>query len=297
PGLVRIMKLMVPAVIGLSATQINIFINTFFATSCAEGSVSWLNYAFRILMFPIGLVGVSLSIAIMPVVSRHSAKGEISKLREAYVSSTVLSFLLSVPATFGLLFLSQPIIRVIFEHGNFYAADTVQTAAVLEFYAIGLFAYSSLKIIVPVFYSLNKTKYPVIGSFISIVLNVCIIFATLQTFQHRAIALSTSLCIIVNFIFLSYMLYRVVDGYDLGYLIQCLVKIVPLSCLMGIGVQWVNGWCKAGLGDMPFSNLISLSIAVVFGIVFYGTVISFAGIKEVTPLKNKLMDKVLRNKN
>lgn len=292
PGLRRIFRLMIPAIIGLSATQINIFINTFFASSCAQGSVSWLNYAFRILMFPIGLVGVSLSIATMPVVSRHAAQGDMVKLKEAYVSSTVLSLVFSLPATFGLIFLSQPIIRVIFEHGHFTASDTLNTANALALYAIGLFAYASLKIIVPVFYSLNRTKYPVIGSFLTIALNVCVVYATLGTFQHKAIALSTSLCIITNFFFLSYMLYREVEGYAVDHIMQCLFKIVPISFVMGAMSSWINGWCKGMLGELPFANLISLFVAIGCGGVFYSVTVSMTGIREIEPIKKKIMSQI-----
>jgi putative peptidoglycan lipid II flippase len=292
PGLLRIMKLMVPAIIGLSATQINMFINTFFASGCAEGSLSWLQFAFRVLMFPIGLVGVSLSIATMPVISRHASTGDIPKLKEAYVSSTVLSFVLSVPATFGLIFLSQPIIRVIFEHGNFTASDTLLTANALTLYAIGLFAYSALKIIVPVFYALDKTKYPVIGSFITIFLNISIVLTTIKTLHYKAIPLSVSLCVITNFLILSFMLYREVKGYEVRHLIQCLIKIIPVSLIMGAGAYWINGWCENMLAGKPFENLIPLLVAIGFGVVFYGAVISMMDIKEVTPIKNKIISKL-----
>ena len=133
------MKLMLPAIIGLSATQINLFINTFFASSCPEGSVSWLNYAFRLIMFPIGVVGVSLSIATLPVVSVHASRGDTVQLRDAYVSSTVLSFLLTIPASVGLIFLATPIVRLIFEHGRFTAFDTMNTAQALALYSAGPF--------------------------------------------------------------------------------------------------------------------------------------------------------------
>ncbi len=203
---------MLPAVIGLAAVEVNIFINTFFAASCAEGSVSWLSYAFRIMMFPIGLVGVSLSIATMPVVSRYAAQGDIQGLRQAYVSSTILSFVFSIPATVGLIVLAEPIIRVIYQHGRFTAADTAQTAGALALYAIGLFAYAAQKIVVPVFYALNKTRFPVVASFITVALNICFVLTFLGPFQHRAIALSTSLCMMANFSLLSFMLYRQVAG-------------------------------------------------------------------------------------
>ncbi|MCX8043626.1 MAG: murein biosynthesis integral membrane protein MurJ [Desulfobacterota bacterium] len=288
-GLRRIGRLMIPAIIGLSATEINIFVNTFFASSCPEGSVSWLNYAFRVLMFPIGLVGVSLSIATMPVVARHASKGDVQQLRDAYVSSTVLSLLFSVPATFGLIFLAASIIRVIFEHGNFTALDTVNTAQALIFYSIGLFAYAGLKIIVPVFYALNKTRYPVIGSFIGVVMNIVIVLATLRLFQHRAIALSTSLCIIANFIFLVAALYRELKGFALGYIARCCAKIVPISLFMGVVVYMVDERCRHLLGGRIFENLISLLIAIVCGTLLYALLISKAGIQEVTPIKRKIL--------
>ncbi len=292
PGLIRIARLMVPAVIGLSATQINIFINTFFASGCAEGSLSWLQYAFRILMFPIGLVGVSLSIATMPVVSRHASTGDIPMLRKAYASSTIMSLILSVPATFGLIFLSKPIVRVIFEHGNFTALDTANTANALSLYAIGLFAYSALKIIVPVFYSLDKTKYPVMGSFITIALNICIILSTVKIFQHKAIALSTALCITANFLFLSVVLYRELQGYGISQIIQCLIKIIPVSLVMGTAAYWINGWCSRLLVGKPFENLIALSIAISCAVVFYGACLSMLGIAEVNQIRDRLLSRL-----
>ena len=243
-------------------------------------------------MFPIGLVGVSLSIATMPVVSRHASTGDMPKLKEAYVSSTVLCLVLSIPATLGLIFLSQPIIRVIFEHGNFTPADTLQTANALVLYAIGLFAYSALKIIVPVFYALDKTKYPVIGSFITIFLNISIVLTTIKTLQYKAIPLSVSLCITANFIFLSLVLYREINGYEVGHLILCLIKIIPVSIITGAGASWINGWCENMLAGQPFENLIPLLVAIGFGVVFYGAVISIMGIKEVTPIKNKIISKL-----
>jgi putative peptidoglycan lipid II flippase len=228
----------------------------------------------------------------MPVIARHASTGDIPKLKEAYVSSTVLSFVLSVPATFGLIFLSQPIIRVIFEHGNFTASDTLLTANALTLYAIGLFAYSALKIIVPVFYALDKTKYPVIGSFITIFLNISIVLTTIKTLHYKAIPLSVSLCVITNFFILSFMLYREVKGYEVRHLIQCLIKIIPVSLIMGAGAYWINGWCENMLAGKPFENLIPLLVAIVFGVVFYGAAISIMDIKEVTPIKNKIISKL-----
>ena len=138
PGLRRIVKLMLPAVVGLSATQINIFINTFYAASCAQGSVSWLNYAYRLFHLPMGLFGVALMVATMPVVSRHAAHHDLGALPGALESSLALALLVTVPAACGLIFLAQPIIALIYQHGQFTAWDTQQTAAALALYCPGL---------------------------------------------------------------------------------------------------------------------------------------------------------------
>ena len=261
-GLKRVMKLMLPAIIGLSATQINLFINTFFASSCPEGSVSWLNYAFRLIMFPIGVVGVSLSIATLPVVSVHASRGDIAQLRDAYVSSTVLSFLLTIPASVGLIFLATPIVRLIFEHGRFTAFDTMNTARALALYSAGLFAYASLKIIVPVFYALNKPRFPVIGSFITVCFNFIFVILTLKTLEHRAIALSMSISVIANFLFLSAALYREIEGYNMRYLIASLIKIVVVSVAMGAGALWLHTVMAQMAGTGVLAQLFALLAAM-----------------------------------
>jgi len=290
-GLRRIMKLMLPAVIGLSATQINLFVNTFFASSCVEGSVSWLNYAFRLIFFPIGMVGVSLSIATLPVISTHASRGDIEEIKNAYVSSTILSFLLTVPASAGLIFLCQPIVSIIFEHGRFTAQDTIMTARALSFYSAGLFAYASLKIIVPVFYALNKTRFPVIGSFMTVLLNVCFVSIMLEPLQHCAIAFSTSLCVLLNFLFLSVALYRELHGYKVYYLVQSLLKIIIISSVMGIGAQWLHK-TTASLVPMNIAGeLCSLLAAVLGALFFYAISINFIKIREVDHLMSRIMSR------
>ena len=231
-GLLRILKLMIPATIGLSATQINIFIGTRFASSCAEGSVSWLNYAFRLVQLPIGLFGVAISIAALPVLARYAAQKNFVEMKETFVSSLTMVFCLTIPATVGLVILAEPIIRIIFEHGAFTPEDTRATALALSLYATGLFAYAANKVIVPVYYAINATRYPVIASFLAICSNVIIITLTIETFQHKAIALSTAATMVINFFFLMAVLYVKTGGYSLMPLLKGLAKIVTAAAVM-----------------------------------------------------------------
>lgn len=283
-GLRRIMILMVPAAIGLSATQINIFINTYFAASCAQGSVSWLNYAFRLMYLPIGLFGVAISIAALPVISKHASNNDMKNLKSTYTSSIVLAFMLTIPASFGLAFLSEPIIRLIFEHGRFTSYDTAKTAEALVYYAIGLFAYSSVKITVPVFYALRDTKYPVIGSFMAVALNILIISLTIEYFQHKAIALSTSVTMIVNFLFLAFVLYKKVEGYDVGYLIMSVAKITGASVIMGFFSVYVNSQMTPVFGQGIMGDFSNLIITIFSAILMYLVLLYILRLKECTSL-------------
>jgi putative peptidoglycan lipid II flippase len=296
-GLHRIMILMIPAVIGLSATQINIFINTNFAARCAEGSVSWLNYAFRLMQFPIGIFGVAIAVATLPVISRQASQGDMGALKATYVSSLTMAFLMTIPASFGLALLAKPIIRLIFEHGRFHAQDTLYTAEALAYYSVGLFAYSTVKITVPVFYALRDTKYPVIASFLAVATNIFFVSLTLNAFQHKAIALSTSITMIVNFCFLSAVLYRKVGGYDLRYLVRSLVKITLASLAMGLLAYYLHHVAGQILDQRLLLNqIIALLLVMAVAVSVYFALIRLLGIKEyqevVAGLKRRFLGKI-----
>lgn len=288
PGLRRVIKLMLPAVVGLSATQINIFINTFYASSCPQGSISWLNYAYRLFHLPGGLFGVALMVAIMPVVSRHAAQGDMAALRGALQSSLSLALLVTLPAACGLIFLSQPIIAVIYQHGHFTALDTQQTAAALSLYALGLLAFAGVKIMVPVFYALDDTRLPVLGSFLTVAANIVLINLTLATLQHRAIALSTSLSMILNFLFLGAMLYRKLQGFQVGYLCRNLAKVTLASVVMGLTVTWAHPLALAWLGSGLLGQVLSLAAVISLGLGVYALVASRLRIPEFQDLLRHL---------
>jgi len=294
PGLRRIIKLMLPAVVGLSATQINIFINTFYASSCPQGSISWLNYAFRLFHLPMGLFGVALMVAVMPVVSRHAANRDPAALREAVESSLSLAILVTLPAACGLIFLAQPIIALIYQHGQFTPLDTRQTAAALELYALGLVAFTGVKIMVPVYYALDDTRIPVLGSFLTVAANLIFIHLTLASLQHRAIALSTSLSLILNFLFLAAVLYPKLTGYRVGSLIFTLVKVTGASLIMGLAVHWLHPRVAAWLGSGLPARILALAGVIALGMGLYLTLASRLRIQEFQEMMRHVRSKLTR---
>jgi putative peptidoglycan lipid II flippase len=295
PGLRRILLLMLPATIGLSATQINIFVNTNFAASCVEGSVSWLNYAFRLVQLPIGVFGVALSIATMPVLAKQAALKDLVSLRQTFTSSLILVFSLAIPATAGLTLLSVPIIRIIFEHGAFTATDTLQTAAALTFYAYGLFAYSAIKVMVPVFYAIGNTKYPVIGSFLGVAANILTIILVIDTLQHRGIALSTSCAMILNFLFLSVILYRKLSGYPLAYLATGVLKIIVATALMSGGIWVLKTNLETWFEGPIMLQIAALAMLIGVGVGIYVTGLQLLRLPEFTLLTGKLVQRLRRS--
>lgn len=294
PGLKRILYLMVPAVIGLSATQINIFINTRFASSCIEGSVSWLNYAFRLVQLPIGVFGVAISIATLPVISRYAAMKEMRKLKETFASSLTMAFCLTIPASIGLWLLAEPIIQIIFQHGVFSSFDTVRTAEALRFYAVGLFAYSSVKIMVPVFFALNDSRLPVIASFLAVGANLVFVNLFIDTFQHKAIAMATSGAMICNFLFLSIVLYRKVKGYSLSYLGRSLIKIFAASVLMGVWVRILHGWLSSLFNEGIMPQIVSLLVIIASAAFLYGIILYLLKVKELAFVVDKVKSRIVK---
>ncbi|MBV5318422.1 MAG: murein biosynthesis integral membrane protein MurJ [Desulfobulbaceae bacterium] len=295
PGLRRILLLMLPATIGLSATQINIFVNTNFAAGCVEGSVSWLNYAFRLVQLPIGVFGVALSIAIMPILARQAAQKDIDSLKQTFTSSLVLVFSLAVPATAGLILLAEPIIRLIFERGAFTALDTLQTAQALTYYAVGLFAYSAIKVMVPVFYAIGNTRFPVIGSFLGVGANILTITLVIDSLQHRGIALSTSCAMILNFFFLGTVLYRKLAGFPLGYLLRGVLKILTATVAMSGALWGLQGWLGAWLGGPVWWQVAGLAVLIGVGVGIYVLGLQLLRLPEFTLLTGKLVQRFRRS--
>src|ERR1019366_2725495 len=184
-GLQQVMLLMGPGTIGLAATQVNIFVNTLLATSQGTGAVSWLTYAFRLMYLPIGLFGVSIGTAVLPAVSRHAAVDDVDGVRATVSRGIAMMLMFNIPATFGLLALATPIVRLLFERGHFLPSDTMQTAAALRFYALGLVGYSTVRIASPTFYALRRSRVPVVVSVCTIAVNVILSVALVRVMGDR----------------------------------------------------------------------------------------------------------------
>jgi putative peptidoglycan lipid II flippase len=244
-GIKRVMRLMTPAILGTSAVQINVLINTFFVTGIA-GGVSWLSYAFRLMQFPIGLFGVAIGTASIPVLSRMASEGKIGEFRNTLSSSINLVFLMTLPSACGLIALGDPIIRLLYSHGGaFKESDVPMTAWALTGYAIGLTGYAAIKVLSPAFYALDDAKTPMVTAIISIGVNAAASYilmnwlsgigATPETpdgLGHVGVALATSCVALVNFFALAFMMRKRIQRLNARSIISSFSKIAIASAVM-----------------------------------------------------------------
>jgi putative peptidoglycan lipid II flippase len=268
PGLQRVMMLMGPGTIGLAATQLNLLVNMYLATRQEEGAVTWLDLAFRLMYLPIGLFGVSIATAVLPAVSRHVVAGDRAASRTTIADGLSLMLTLNVPATVGLIVLAVPIVRVIFEHGEFLPVDTVATAAALQFYAIGLVGYSIVRIASPTFYALGKNRIPVIVSMVTVVVNAMLNITLVRVMGFAGLALGTSLAAIFNGIVLMVLLHRNLGGVHEGRILTSFLRIAVASAAMGATAFAADVWL-AGLlpGDAIATQVVRVMATIGLAVV------------------------------
>ena len=274
PGIRRILRLMGPAVIGGAAVQINFMVNGYFATSIpGNGPVVWLNSAFRLMQFPIGVFGVAIATATTPSISKSAALAEIGDFRKTLASSIRMAFLLTIPSAVGLAILARPIIALIYEHGVFTSTDTQHTADALAFYSVGLAGYSAIKILLPGFYALRDARTPMMISLLSIVTNLGMNWSLVGPFHERGLAMSVSTVAMVNFVLLYALMRRRIGRIDGKETAITVTKILLASAAMGVccwGVNALMSGFALHLGSRLISRLVIVLVSVGAGAaVFY----------------------------
>jgi putative peptidoglycan lipid II flippase len=265
PDLREVLRLMGPGTLGLAAVQINVFVNTYLATTQEQGAVSWLNYAFRLMYLPIGLFGVSIATAALPEISRHAARNDYAGMRGTISGALRLMLMLNVPATVGLVVLADPIISVLLERGHFRPHDTAATAAALMFYAPGLLGYSVVKIASPSFYSLRDSRTPVTVSVISVLANLAINLSLVRVMGYRGLALGTALAAMFNAAALLWLLRHRLNGIEGRRVTISFLKILLASAVMGAAAHYSVVWLSV---IWPGISLVHRATRLGVGILF-----------------------------
>lgn len=233
PGVQQVLRLMAPATIGAAAVQVNVFVNSNFASFLGDGPVSWLNVAFRFMQLPIGLFGVAVGTVALPALAGHVASGDRAALSRTLRQSLEMIAVLCIPAAAGLALYGVPVIGLIYEHGRFGHTDTIAAAHALTAYAIGLAGYAGIKVLAPAFYALDDARTPMLVSIVSIVVNLTLNWTLVHVLGlgHVGLALSTSAVALGNFVLLYLFLRRRIGPFG-GRLGATLLRIVVATAVM-----------------------------------------------------------------
>jgi putative peptidoglycan lipid II flippase len=302
PGLVRILQLMGPAILGNAAVQINVMVNTNFASQIADpvrgldGPVSWLGYAFRFMQLPLGLFGVAIGSATLPSISRSAASGNYPEFRQTVSHSLGTVFLLTIPSSIGLIVLGESIIGAIYQRGAFQIYDTQQTALTLSYFAIGLSAYAALKVLVPAFYSLGDSRTPMLVSIGSIVINLGVAgsMVRLADMGQEGLALTTSAVALFGFLVQFIMLRNRIGGiHGRALLAQC-GRVVAASLAMAVVVWLSSRGMRTYLGVSQLARLADLAVSLPLGLAVYYAGAKALGLHEIDAVLRSFLNPLRR---
>lgn len=244
PSLGRLVRLLVPAVFGLAAVQVTVFINTLLASLLRPGSISYLYYADRVMEFPLGVFGIALASASLPVMARQAAAGETREVTATLNFSLRLVFFISVPATVGLLVLRAPIVRVLFERGRFGPAETAATVDALAWYAVGLAGFGASRIAAQAFYALGQAGTAVRWGIVSVAVNVLAAVLLMGPLAHAGLAAASSIGAYVNLLALLWVARRRLGPLGGRALLASAARTLAASVPLAL-------WCGAALALWP----------------------------------------------
>ena len=234
PGVRRAGLLMAPLVVSVGVVQVNVLVDKAFAAFLVDGSVFALSMSDRVMELVLGGYSIAIATVVLPMLSRNVAQGQLEEMRSTINFASRIILFITVPATVGLVILRVPIIQVLFEYGEFDEAATALTAFPLLFFALGLSAFSMMKIIVPAFYALQDTRTPVKVAVAAMVLNVAFNFAFFQPLQVGGPALATTLAAVFSVITLVIIFTRREGSLDMGSILASLGRFLIASTLMGV---------------------------------------------------------------
>jgi putative peptidoglycan lipid II flippase len=280
PEFRRVMALFVPVAIGLAGTRINVLVNTILVTPLAQGSVSWLNYAFRVMHLPLGLFGIAVGTVALPSLSKLVLENDVASVRSTLTDSLKMVLFLTVPTSALIACLAVPLTRAIYERGRFTAADTLATAAALVLYVLGIPFMSALRNIASVFYAYKDARTPMYASFASIGLNLLLNISLMWVLGYLAFPLSTALAAILNVGILYALLPRKIGGLESGPLAAYAGKLAVASAAGG-GAAWLGSRSMAGtLGTSFWATAVGLLTCGLVGIAVFYVASRFLGLGE-----------------
>jgi len=271
PEFRRVMALFIPVAIGLAGPRINVLVNTILITPLKQGSVSWLNYAYRLIQLPLGLFGVAVGTVTLQALSRHVVANDTAAVRSRLMDSLKMALFLTVPTSILIAFLSRPLTRVIYQRGHFRPEDTIPTALAVILYTLGIPFIACIRNVAAVFYAYKDARWPMASSLASVCLTITLNVSLIHVLGFFIFPLSTSIAESLNLTLLLRALPKKVGRVEMRPIVKYALTLI-LAALCGGAAAWAGNAAFARvLGSRFLPTLASVVVSGGFGLlVFYG---------------------------
>jgi putative peptidoglycan lipid II flippase len=280
-GVKDVMLLSFPIILSLGSAQLNDVINKLFALSISGGETTILKYSLTIWFFPVGIFAVAISTIIFPRISRQAAKNQIENLKETFLTGAKLVNFLLIPSSLGIIFLANPIVKLLFERGEFTPNNTISTATVLSYLALSLVPYGILLILNRTFFALKDSRTPLKVSIFSIFCTIVFNLIFIRFLKTAGLALSYSLVITINFLILYLLLRRKIGRLGGKDILISSLKIFLASIIMALVAFFTNKLIYNLLTSYNFGLLFSVLISIALALVVYVALCFILKIEEL----------------
>ena len=291
PGVRKVAWLMGPRMLGLAAGQINFIVSTVLASGLPEGSITAYNYAFQLSQIPVGVLGVSVAVALFPTLSRDAALGRINEIRRQVAGSLRILVFLAAPLTAIMIVLAQPLAAVFFQYGLFGARSTERTADALVFFSIGLGGHIVVHVLTRAFYAMQDTRTPVLWAIIAVAINVPLMMLLVGPMGVAGLALSLSISAVLEVIGLVWALRRRIESVQEGAVLRSVARSAvaagAAALLMLGGLRLVQDWLAPLLVN-GFGRLVVLAVLSAAGVAIFALVAAALRSPELAQVRAQL---------
>ncbi|UCG92953.1 MAG: murein biosynthesis integral membrane protein MurJ [candidate division WOR-3 bacterium] len=281
PNFRKIVLLFIPVAMGLAASRINVAVDTFLISLLEERSMTWLNYAFRIMHLPLGLFGVAVGTVALPTISKFVVEKKYDEVKATLYDSLKLVFFLTVSTSIIIAFLSYPITRIIYERGRFTTFDTYATTQALILYIIGIPFAAAVRNVAAVYYAHKDAKIPMYASFVAVGFNIVLNLILMRIIGYRAFPLSTTISSLVNILLLFHFLTHKIGPFNIKPIAHYYMLLVIAACVGGFFGMLINQFLSSTLGVSFFYQIVTIIVSGFVSFIIFYVVCLVLGIHEV----------------
>ena len=291
PAVKRAGATLFPVTLSIAINQIYLAINRIFASGLEPGSITALDFAYRLMALPLGIFVAAIATAIFPAFSRYVARSDGAGLAKSLGTGLALVSLIALPSAIGLMVIREPLIQAVFERGAFDAYATKRTAIALWYFSIGLWAVGANTIVTRAYYAMDNIRIPLGLGLLCALINVLLSFVLMPVLSHGGLALANSLSAITNIILLLVVLKVYLPEMDMRKMLGAFGKALTASILMGVAVSVLLGYLKVWMGTGFVALVLQIILPAVIGALIYLLLLKIFRVKELVLVKDMVFKK------